>query len=59
MLCVFYLLYILLAFFYYHPAEIDNDGVIDPDTDSPQEMGDFENLEVLYQTVYCVGNTSY
>ncbi|CAL8289489.1 unnamed protein product [Boreogadus saida] len=26
--------------------EIDNEGVIEPDTDEPQEMGDFENLEV-------------
>ncbi|XP_029914061.1 hsc70-interacting protein [Myripristis murdjan] len=26
--------------------EIDNDGVIEPDTDEPQEMGDYENLEV-------------
>ncbi|CDR05102.1 unnamed protein product, partial [Oncorhynchus mykiss] len=27
-------------------SEIDQDGVIEPDTDEPQEMGDFENLEV-------------
>uniref|UniRef100_A0A674AM90 ST13 Hsp70 interacting protein n=1 Tax=Salmo trutta TaxID=8032 RepID=A0A674AM90_SALTR len=26
--------------------EIDQDGVIEPDTDEPQEMGDLENLEV-------------
>ncbi|TRY54942.1 hypothetical protein DNTS_020705 [Danionella cerebrum] len=26
--------------------EIDNEGVIEPDTDDPQEMGDFENLEI-------------
>lgn len=26
-------------------AEIDNEGVIEPDTDAPQEMGD-ENVEV-------------
>uniref|UniRef100_A0A671W1V7 ST13 Hsp70 interacting protein n=1 Tax=Sparus aurata TaxID=8175 RepID=A0A671W1V7_SPAAU len=26
--------------------EIDNDGVIEPDTDEPQEMGDFENIEI-------------
>ncbi|XP_062387798.1 hsc70-interacting protein [Sardina pilchardus] len=26
--------------------EIDDEGVIEPDTDAPQEMGDFENLEV-------------
>lgn len=26
--------------------EIDNEGVIEPDTDDPQEMGDYENLEV-------------
>ncbi|KAG2463682.1 F10A1 protein, partial [Polypterus senegalus] len=27
-------------------VEIDNEGVIEPDLDDPQEMGDFENLEV-------------
>lgn len=27
-------------------SEIDNDGVIEADTDEPQEMGDFENVEV-------------
>ena len=27
-------------------TEIDNDGVIEPDTDEPQEMGDFEDVEV-------------
>ncbi|KAF0032434.1 hypothetical protein F2P81_014724 [Scophthalmus maximus] len=26
--------------------EIDDEGVIEPDTDEPQEMGDFENAEV-------------
>ncbi|XP_034045300.1 hsc70-interacting protein [Thalassophryne amazonica] len=26
--------------------EIDKDGVIEPDTDEPQEMGEFENVEV-------------
>lgn len=26
--------------------EIDNDGVIEPDNDEPQEMGDFENTEI-------------
>ncbi|KAL4647842.1 hsc70-interacting protein [Arapaima gigas] len=26
--------------------EIDNDGVIEPDNDDPQEMGDFETIEV-------------
>uniref|UniRef100_A0AAY4BPT5 STI1 domain-containing protein n=1 Tax=Denticeps clupeoides TaxID=299321 RepID=A0AAY4BPT5_9TELE len=26
--------------------EIDDEGVIEPDTDEPQEMGDYENLEV-------------
>ncbi|XP_010745507.1 hsc70-interacting protein [Larimichthys crocea] len=26
--------------------EIDNEGVIEPDTDEPQEMGEFENIEV-------------
>lgn len=29
-------------------SEIDNDGVIEPDTDEPQEMGDFENIEVKF-----------
>uniref|UniRef100_A0A2K5QT81 Hsp70-interacting protein N-terminal domain-containing protein n=1 Tax=Cebus imitator TaxID=2715852 RepID=A0A2K5QT81_CEBIM len=28
-------------------AEIDNEGVIEPDTDTPQEMGD-ENAEVIH-----------
>lgn len=27
-------------------SEIDNDGVIEGDTDEPQEMGEFENVEV-------------
>lgn len=27
-------------------AEIDNEGVIEPDTDEPQEMGD-ESVEVM------------
>lgn len=27
------------------PPEIDNEGVIEPDNDAPQEMGD-ENVEV-------------
>ncbi|KAF4080828.1 hypothetical protein AMELA_G00175820 [Ameiurus melas] len=27
-------------------TEIENDGVIDPDTDEVQDMGDYENLEV-------------
>lgn len=31
----------LLAF-----SEIDKDGVIEPDTDEPQDMGEFENTEV-------------
>ncbi|XP_023252962.1 hsc70-interacting protein isoform X1 [Seriola lalandi dorsalis] len=26
--------------------EMDKEGVIDPDTDDPQDMGDFENIEV-------------
>ena len=39
--CTVFYLYI-----YYFPTEIENDGVIEPDTDAPQEMGDFENLEV-------------
>lgn len=30
-------------------SEIDNEGVIEPDTDDPQEMGDYENLEVNAQ----------
>ena len=32
-------------------SEIDQDGVIEPDTDEPQEMGDFENLEVRIFTL--------
>ncbi|MBN3285239.1 F10A1 protein, partial [Polyodon spathula] len=31
--------------------EIDNEGVIAPDTDEPQEMGDFENIEVTDEMV--------
>lgn len=27
-------------------TEIETDGVIEPDTDEVQEMGDYENLEV-------------
>lgn len=27
-------------------SEIDNEGVIEPDTDDPQDMGEFENTEV-------------
>ena len=27
-------------------SEIDRDGVIEPDTDDPQEMGQFDNIEV-------------
>lgn len=27
-------------------SEIDKEGVIEPDTDEPQEMGEFENVEV-------------
>lgn len=53
-LCVFYLLFLILVHLYYFPTEIDNDGVIEPDTDAPQEMGDFENLEVLYSTKPCI-----
>lgn len=29
-------------------SEIDNDGVIEADTDEPQEMGAFENIEVKW-----------
>ncbi|XP_076609339.1 hsc70-interacting protein [Chaetodon auriga] len=29
--------------------EIDNEGVIEPDTDEPQEMGEFENIEITEQ----------
>lgn len=38
LLCELYLAFI--------SPEIDNEGVIEPDTDDPQEMGDYENLEV-------------
>ncbi|XP_056609836.1 hsc70-interacting protein isoform X2 [Triplophysa dalaica] len=31
--------------------EIDNEGVIEPDTDEPQEMGDYENLEVTDEMI--------
>lgn len=31
--------------------EIDNEGVIEPDTDEPQEMGEFENIEVTEQMI--------
>ncbi|XP_058877239.1 hsc70-interacting protein-like [Acipenser ruthenus] len=31
--------------------EIDNEGVIAPDTDEPQEMGDFENIEVTDEMI--------
>ena len=32
-------------------SEIDNEGVIEPDTDAPQEMGD-ENVEVSLMTYF-------
>lgn len=31
-------------------SEIDQEGVIEPDTDEPQEMGEFDNIEVKYST---------
>lgn len=34
-------------------SEIDDDGVIEPDTDEPQEMGEFENIEVKCQVLFC------
>ena len=34
-----------LIFIFLTSTEIDNEGVIEPDTDAPQEMGD-ENVEV-------------
>lgn len=34
-------------------SEIDNEGVIEPDTDEPQEMGEFENVEVGFYTCMC------
>lgn len=34
-------------------SEIDNDGVIEPDTDEPQEMGEFENIEVRCRAFSC------
>lgn len=33
------------------PSEIDNEGVIEPDNDDPQEMGD-ENVEVSKFSVW-------
>lgn len=33
--------------------EIDNDGVIEPDTDEPQEMGEFESIEVRCRAFSC------
>lgn len=33
-------------FFFFWFAEIDNEGVIEPDNDEPQAMGD-ENVEVI------------
>lgn len=33
-------------------SEIDDDGVIEPDTDEPQEMGEFENIEVKCQAFF-------
>lgn len=35
----------LILCFVFFPPEIDNEGVIEPDNDDPQEMGD-ENVEV-------------
>uniref|UniRef100_A0A3Q3VQR5 Hsp70-interacting protein N-terminal domain-containing protein n=1 Tax=Mola mola TaxID=94237 RepID=A0A3Q3VQR5_MOLML len=35
-----------IVFFVHFFTKIDNDGVIEPDTDEPQEMGEFENVEV-------------
>lgn len=40
-------------FFLFHP-EIDDDGVIEPDTDEPQEMGDFEIVEVSFFCAFCL-----
>lgn len=40
-------------FFLFLP-EIDNDGVIEPDTDEPQEMGDFEIVEVSFFWAFCL-----
>lgn len=34
-----------LILLFVFPSEIDNEGVIEPDNDDPQEMGD-ENVEV-------------
>lgn len=34
-------------------SEIDNDGVIEPDTDEPQEMGEFESIEVRCRAFSC------
>lgn len=34
-------------------SEIDDDGVIEPDTDEPQEMGEFESIEVRCRAFSC------
>lgn len=41
-----------MLFVFIFRSEIDNDGVIEPDTDEPQEMGDFEIVEVSFW-VFC------
>lgn len=45
-------MFFFFACFLFLSSEIDNDGVIEPDTDEPQEMGEFENIEVRRQTFY-------
>lgn len=43
-----------LGFFFLFRPEIDDDGVIEPDTDEPQEMGDFEIVEVSFFWAFCL-----
>uniref|UniRef100_H3CHN4 ST13 Hsp70 interacting protein n=1 Tax=Tetraodon nigroviridis TaxID=99883 RepID=H3CHN4_TETNG len=40
------ILTLVLSTMYPSILKIDNEGVIEPDTDEPQEMGEFENVEV-------------
>lgn len=43
-----------MGFFFLFRPEIDDDGVIEPDTDEPQEMGDFEIVEVSFFLAFCL-----
>lgn len=39
-------------FFYYIISDIDNEGVVEPDTDEPQPMGDM-SAEVCFWYITC------